>query len=160
MLNINIICVGRLKEPWLKSACDEYLKRLRPYCKLDITELTPYRLPENPYENEIQKALANEGEEIISHIPHGAKVFSLCIEGKQQPSQDFAKRLEEIPLEGCSTVVFVIGGSYGLSPEVKARSDFRLSMSQMTFPHQMARVMLLEQIYRAFQISSGGKYHK
>lgn len=160
MLGVNIICVGKLKEPWLRGACDEYRKRLGAYCRLEITELTPYRLSDNPSEGEIQKALAAEGKEILSRIPQGAEVCSLCIEGKQLPSETFAKKLEEIPLKGCSTVVFIVGGSYGLSPEVKARSGFRMSMSQMTFPHQMARVMLLEQIYRAFQISSGGKYHK
>lgn len=160
MIGITIICEGKLKEKYLRDACDEYSKRLGAYCKLNIVELTPHRIPDAPSENEIANALALEGKEILPKIPNGAKVFAMCIEGKQMPSEKLAERLAECSVQGFSNVTFIIGGSHGLSNEVKARADFKLSMSEMTFPHQLARVMLLEQIYRAFQISTGGKYHK
>lgn len=160
MIGITIICEGRLKEKYLRDACEEYSKRLGAYCKLNIVELAPKRIPDNPSENEIANALETEGKEILSKIPNGAKVYAMCIEGKQMPSEKLAQRISECSVQGFSNVVFIIGGSHGLSDEVKRRADFKLSMSEMTFPHQLARVMLLEQIYRAFQISTGGKYHK
>ena len=160
MIGVTVICVGKLKEQYLRDACAEYSKRLGAYCKLNIVELTPHRLSDNPTEGEIAAALEAEGREILSKIPNGAKVYSMCIEGKQMPSEQLAKRISECSVQGFSNIAFVIGGSFGLSVEVKQKSDFRLSMSEMTFPHQLARVMLLEQIYRAFQISAGGKYHK
>lgn len=160
MIGITIICEGRLKEKYLRDACEEYSKRLSAYCKLNIVELSPKRIPDNPSENEITNALELEGKEILSKIPNGAKVYAMCIEGKQMPSEKLARRISECSVQGYSNVVFIIGGSHGLSDEVKRRADFKLSMSEMTFPHQLARVMLLEQIYRAFQISTGGKYHK
>ena len=160
MIGITIICEGRLKEKYLRDACEEYSKRLGAYCKLNIVELAPKRIPDNPSENEIANALETEGKEILSKIPNGAKVYAMCIEGKQMPSEKLAQRISECSVQGYSNVVFIIGGSHGLSDEVKRRADFKLSMSEMTFPHQLARVMLLEQIYRAFQISTGGKYHK
>ena len=160
MIGITLICEAKLKEKYLRDACDEYIKRLGAYCKLNIIELPPKRLPENPSDAEISAALEAEGKEILSKIPNGAQVYAMCIEGKQMPSEQLAERLCQCSVQGISNVVFVIGSSYGLSDEVKRRADFRLSMSQMTFPHQLARVMLLEQIYRAFRISSGGKYHK
>ena len=160
MIGITVICEGKLKEKYLRDACDEYKKRLSAYCRLNIIELTPHRISDNPSDGEIFNALEIEGREILSKIPNGSTVYAMCIEGKQMPSRVLAKRLEECPLQGYSNAVFIIGGSYGLSDEVKKRADFRLSMSEMTFPHQLARIMLLEQIYRAFQISSGGKYHK
>lgn len=160
MLGITLICEGKLKEKYLRDACEEYKKRLGTYCKLNIAELTPHRISENPSESEITNALNTEGREILSKIPNGAMVYAMCIEGKQMPSEKLAQRIAECSVQGFSNVVFIIGGSHGLSDEVKNRADFRLSMSEMTFPHQLARVMLLEQIYRAFQITTGGKYHK
>lgn len=160
MIGITVICEGRLKEKYLRDACDEYSKRLGAYCKLNIIELAPHRIPDNPSENEIANALNAEGREILSKIPDGAKVYAMCIEGKQMPSEKLARTISECSVQGYSNIVFIIGGSHGLSEDVKKRADFRLSMSKMTFPHQLARVMLLEQIYRAFQISTGGKYHK
>ena len=160
MIGITVICVGKLKEKYLRDACAEYSKRLGAYCKLNIIELTPHRLPDNPSENEIAAALEAEGREILTKIPNGAMVYAMCIEGGQMPSEQLAKRISECSVQGCSNVVFIIGGSFGLDVEIKRKADFKLSMSEMTFPHQLARVMLLEQIYRAFQISSGGKYHK
>lgn len=160
MLGVTVICEGRLKEKYLRDACDEYSKRLGAFCKLNIVELTPKRLSDNPSQGEIENALTAEGKEIISKIPSGAKVYAMCIEGKQMPSEKLAQELTECAVSGFSNAVFIIGGSFGLSDEVKKRADFKLSMSQMTFPHQLARVMLLEQIYRAFNIAGGGKYHK
>ena len=160
MIGITVICEGRLKEKYLRDACDEYSKRLGAYCKLNIIELAPHRIPDNPSESEIVNALNAEGREILSKISDGAKVYAMCIEGKQMPSEKLAKCIADCSVQGYSNVVFIIGGSHGLSQDVKKRADFRLSMSEMTFPHQLARVMLLEQIYRAFQISTGGKYHK
>ena len=160
MMNINIICVGKLKEDYLRMACAEYEKRLGAFCKLKITELTPARLPENPNDTLIEAALKDEGERILEKISPSEAVFALCIEGKELSSENFSKEIEKCALSGFGTISFIIGGSHGLSPAVKNRAKFRLSMSPMTFPHQLARVMLLEQIYRAFMISSGGKYHK
>ncbi len=160
MMNINIICVGKLKEDYLRNACAEYQKRLGAFCRLKITELQPARLPENPNDSQINAALEEEGKQILSKIAANEAVFAMCIEGKMLSSEKLSQEIENYALKGFGSLCFIIGGSHGLSPAVKARANFRLSMSPMTFPHQLARVMLLEQIYRAFMISSGGKYHK
>lgn len=160
MQNITIICESKLKEKYLRDASDEYSKRLTAYCKLNIVELTPHRISDNPSQTEIDNVLEAEGKEILSKIPNGAKVYAMCIEGKQMPSEKLASELVDCGVRGFNNVVFIIGGSHGLSDSVKKRADFKLSMSQMTFPHQLARIMLLEQIYRAYQIANGGKYHK
>lgn len=160
MININIICVGKLKEDYLRNACAEYEKRLGAFCKLKITELTPARLPESPNEAQIEAALSEEAERILSKTTPNDAVFALCIEGKEMSSESFSKEIEKCAVSGFGSLCFIIGGSHGLSPKIKSKSKYRLSMSPMTFPHQLARVMLLEQIYRAFMISSGGKYHK
>ncbi len=160
MQSITIICEGKLKEKYLRDACAEYVKRLSAFCRLSIVELNPHRIPENPSQLEIVTVLEAEGKEILSKIPNGAKVYAMCIEGKQMPSEKLSEQLSLAAVQGFNNVVFIIGGSHGLSETVKKRADFKLSMSMMTFPHQLARVMLLEQIYRAYQISSGGKYHK
>lgn len=160
MLQINIICIGKLKEGYLRDAAAEYSKRLTVFCKLNIIELSPYALPDNPNETLINEALEKEGKAILSKIPDSSFVYAMCIEGKQVTSPKLSAELDNLAVSGRSSICFVIGGSFGLSDEVKRRADVRLSMSEMTFPHQLARIMLLEQIYRAFQISSGGKYHK
>ena len=160
MLNITIIAVGKLKEPYLRDASAEYQKRLSASCKLNIIELNPEKLSDNPSAKEIENALNNEAKKIIEKIPKGAKVYSMCIEGKQRTSEELSAEIDSLAVEGASNIVFIIGGSFGLSDEVKKLSAFRLSMSKMTFPHQIARIMLLEQIYRAMQISMGTKYHK
>lgn len=160
MMNIDIICVGKLKEDYLRMACAEYEKRLSAFCKLRITELTPARLPDNPNEAQITAALEDEGTRILSKIGTNTAVFAMCIEGKMLSSEALSSEIEKRAVSGFANLAFVIGGSHGLSPAVKAKASFRLSMSPMTFPHQLARVMLLEQIYRAFMISSGTKYHK
>ena len=160
MLNITIIAIGKLKEQYLRDASAEYQKRLSASCKLNIIELTPEKLSDNPSAKEIENALNNEAKKIIEKIPKGAKVYSMCIEGKQRTSEELSAEIDSLAVEGVSNIVFIIGGSFGLSDEVKKLSAYRLSMSKMTFPHQIARIMLLEQIYRAMQISIGTKYHK
>lgn len=159
-MNITVISLGKLKEKYLREAIDEYSKRIAAYGKLDIVELTPARLSDNPSRTEIDSALSKESEEIKKKIPNGSYIFSLCVEGKQKSSEELAKAFKDIALNGKSSIVFIIGSSFGLAPEIKKLSDCRLSFSPMTFPHQLMRVMLLEQVYRAFQINNNGKYHK
>ena len=159
-MNITVIALGKLKEKYLKDAISEYSKRIGAYGILDIIELTPVRLSDSPSQTEIDNALSKEAEEIKKKIPNGSYVFSLCVEGKQKSSEELAKTIQDVTLNGKSNIVFIIGSSFGLSPEIKKLSDSRLSFSPMTFPHQLMRVMLLEQIYRAFQINTNGKYHK
>ncbi|MGN0448129.1 MAG: 23S rRNA (pseudouridine(1915)-N(3))-methyltransferase RlmH [Acutalibacteraceae bacterium] len=158
MVNLNVICLGKLKEAYLRDASKEYIKRMGG--KLTVTELTPEKLSDNPSQKEIDTALKAEAKKITEKIPKGAAVYTLCIEGKQLSSEELSGELESLALSGISTAVFIIGSSYGLSDEVKALSKRRLSMSKMTFPHQIARIMLFEQLYRAGQISLGTKYHK
>lgn len=159
MIKVKIIALGKLKEPYLRDAVSEYEKRLRGYCSFDFTELTPKALPENPNESQIQKALSSEAEMILKAIPKGSITVALCIEGKQYPSEELAGLLEKAAINSGS-ITFIIGSSYGLSDEVKRGADIRMSMSCMTFPHQLARVILLEQIYRGFKINEGSAYHK
>jgi len=158
MLNVKIITVGKLKEKYLRDACDEYLKRLKRFGNVTVIELDESRLSDNPSDKEIENALSNEAENILKHA--AGYIIPMCIEGKQLSSVKLANKMADIPVHGQSTVSFIIGSSFGLSEKVKQKADFRLSMSEMTFPHQLARVMLLEQVYRAFQINNGGKYHK
>lgn len=158
MVHIDLICVGKLKEQYFAAAAAEYQKRLGAYCRLTITELPEARLSARPSEAETVAALADEAARM--RIPSGAALWALCIEGERISSEGFARRLEVAQNQGVSRFVFLIGGSHGLSEGIKLRADVRLSMSEMTFPHHLARVMLLEQLYRAFQISGGGKYHK
>lgn len=160
MLRVTVLCVGRLKEAYLRDACAEYIKRLGAFCRLRMVELEEARVPENPSAAQIQTALREEGRRILAKMPPGAVPVALCIEGRELSSPDFSRFLEKIAVDGAGDVVLIIGGSWGLSEEVKGMARLRLSMSPMTFPHQLARVMLLEQLYRAFQISAGGKYHK
>ena len=160
MLNVMIICVGKLKEKFWTDACNEYAKRLKGFCNFSITEVDEEKLPDTPSPAQIQNTLEKEGQRIIAKIPKNAKIISMCIEGKQKSSEKFAREISDLALNGASTLAFIIGGSWGLSQNVKNLSVMRLSMSEMTFPHQLARVMLCEQIYHAFQITSNGKYHK
>lgn len=160
MLSITVLCVGRLKESYWREASAEYLKRLSAFCRPSVIEVEEARVPENPSEAQITAALDLEGKRLLARVPAGAAVTALCIEGRELSSTQLAERVERWTVEGISHVALVIGGSWGLSEEVKRAASLRLSMSPMTFPHQMARVMLLEQVYRAMQISHGGKYHK
>lgn len=159
MIKITLITLGKLKEKYLRDAVDEYAKRLSRYCKLDILELAPVNLPENPSQGEINAALLKEAELIEKRIPEGSVVTTLCIEGKPMSSEHLAEFVNKNTNNG-KNMCFIIGSSYGLSDSIKQRSDLRLSLSAMTFPHQLFRVMLLEQIYRAFKINEGGSYHK
>ncbi len=161
MLRINIICIGKIKEKYFTDAIAEYAKRLGAFCKFGMIELAEERIKSNsPNAAQIDEVLAAEGKRILQKVGASDYVAALCIEGKLLSSEELAQTLDSAAIAGKSTVDFIIGGSYGLSKEVKQRADLRLSMSRMTFPHQMARVILSEQIYRAFEISSNGKYHK
>ena len=159
MMKVTVICLGRLKEKYLTLATDEYRKRLSRYCSLEFLELEPVKLPDKPSESEINAALEKEADLILKKIPQQSEVYTLCIEGKSLSSEEFAKNIDSLKNMGKS-LTFIIGSSYGLSPKIKNLSRLKLSFSQMTFPHQLFRVMLLEQIYRAFMINSGSKYHK
>lgn len=159
MLNVNIICVGKLKESYLREAIEEYGKRMRTLCKLSVIELPEERTADNPSPAQTEKTVSAESDRILQKIGRSDYVVAMCVEGKNLSSEELSAKLEEIA-QISGTVDFIIGGSWGLSDALKARADFRLSMGRMTFPHQLFRVMLLEQIYRAFQISRGTKYHK
>ncbi len=159
MLNVRILCVGKLKEAYWRDACAEYAKRLKAFCSFSIVELPESRLPDDPSQALIEKALEEEGEKLLT-AAKGSAIIPLCIEGKEMTSPKLASTLEELASRGISSVSFVIGSSFGLAEKVKQAGNLRLSMSPMTFPHQLARVMLCEQIYRAFQIQNHGKYHK
>ncbi len=159
MLNVNVICVGNLKEKYFCDALNEYSKRLSRYCKFSVTELVEEKISDQQTQAMIDKTLQKEGERILSKISKNDYVIAMCIEGKNISSEDLAQKLSDISMIS-GTVDFVIGGSWGLSDEVKKRADFRLSVSKMTFPHQLFRVMLCEQIYRAFSINANAKYHK
>ena len=160
MQRVTVLCVGKLKEKFYADAAAEYVKRLQRYCKPDVIELPEYRLPEEPSPAEIQKALQTEGAVIRERLPRGGAVIALCIEGKSCSSEELSRRIIDFGVQGKTQLTFLIGGSVGLDESIKKQADWRLSMSPMTFPHHMARIMLLEQIYRAYQIAAGTKYHK
>lgn len=160
MIKVNVIAVGKLKEKYLKDACAEYLKRLSAYSKTNVIEIAEERASDNPSQNEIEQVKIKEGERIIAKIPKGSYVIPMCIEGIQMSSEDFSKKLEDVSIKGFGEVTFIIGGSFGLSDEVKALGKLKLSFGKLTLPHQLMRVVLLEQIYRAFSISNNSKYHK
>ena len=159
MIKVKIIALGRLKEKYLRDAADEYIKRLKGYCDLEIIELNPVKLSDNPSEKEIDAALKSEAQMILKKVPQNSKITALCVEGKGLPSEKFAKSINSATFDG-APICFVIGSSDGLSEEIKAKAHNRLSLSEMTFPHQLFRIMLLEQIYRAFKINEGSTYHK
>jgi len=162
MMNIHIICVGKLKERFYIDAVAEYTKRLSAYCRLQILELPEEKLPQDPSQAQIDAALKKEAAAIRSKLPPNSRVIALCIEGRLRSSEELAAKLRDAPwgFAGAKHLVFLIGSSYGLDEELKKESSDRLSMSPMTFPHHLARVMLLEQIYRGFKINEGSKYHK
>ena len=160
MQRVTVLCVGKLKEKFYLEAAAEYVKRLQRFCKLELVELPESRLPESPSPAEVQRALAAEAAAIRERLPKGGAVIALCIEGKPCSSVELSRRMEELAVAGKTQLTFLIGGSVGLDESLKWQADWRLSMSPMTFPHHLARIMLLEQIYRAYQISAGTKYHK
>ena len=160
MQRVTLLCVGKLKEAFYADAAAEYAKRLSRYCKLELVELPEERLPENPSPAQIDAALAREADTVRAKLPPGAGLVALCVEGRMHSSEELARRMDGWAQQGGSRLAFVIGGSFGLHSSLKAEAWERLSMSPMTFPHHLARVMLLEQIYRAYQINAGTKYHK
>ena len=161
MQNITVIALGKVQKGFLTDGCNEYIKRLRPLCGFNLIELNDEILPEkNLNQTLIDKALDKEADRILENIPKQSYVISLCIEGKQLSSEELAGVFAQKAVEGYAGVCFIIGSSHGLSEKVKSKSDLRLSFSKMTFPHQLARLIALEQIYRGFSINSGSKYHK
>ncbi len=160
MFDITLLVVGKLKEKFYLSACEEYAKRLGAYCRFTLTELPETRLPDDPSPAEIRAGLEKEADAIIAKVPKGAWLCVFTPEGKMLSSEEFAQKLAEVKLAGKSSACFLIGSSFGIAPRVKQMADFRLSMSAMTFPHHLARVMVLEQLYRAEAIQAGSKYHK
>ena len=159
MLSVKIITVGTLKESYLKEAVAEYSKRLSAYCKLTVVQLKESRLSDSPSEKEIENALEEEARSILAEMSPRAYKIAMCVEGKQMSSEKLAQRLESVSSQ-TSEVCFVIGSSHGLAERVKSACDMRLSVSELTFPHQLLRVILLEAVYRAFNIIAGTKYHK
>ena len=160
MIKIKVIALGKLKEKYWRDAVEEYTKRISGYSDFEIIELTPQKLPESPSEALIEAALKKEAEQIIKMIPKNSAVVPLCIEGKQLDSRALSDYVDKTVMMGHNSITFIIGSSFGLHGDVKRLSDLKLSMSPMTFPHQLARVMLCEQIYRAFKIKEGSAYHK
>ncbi len=160
MIKIKIISVGKLKEKFFSDAAAEYEKRLSAFCSFEATEITPEKISENPTEKEIYNCLKREAAAIEKKIPQGALRVAMCIEGKQMSSQRFSKYITDAAINGKGCIVFLIGSSYGLDEGLKQTAHLKMSMSEMTFPHKLARVMLTEQIYRAFKIANGGTYHK
>jgi 23S rRNA (pseudouridine1915-N3)-methyltransferase len=160
VFEITLITVGKLKEKFYLSAASEYEKRLKGYCKFQIIELQEVRLPEDPSPAQISAGLEKEAEQIFAKLPNNTWFCIFTPEGKIISSEEFAQKLQNIKLSGKSNACFLIGSSFGISPRVKAKADFQLSMGKMTFPHHLARIMVLEQIYRAEAIQAGSKYHK
>ena len=160
MLTIHLSCVGKLKERFYLDAAAEYQKRLGGLCRFQLTELPEARLPDRPSPAQIRQGLEREGAAIRERLPRGGVVVALCVEGKPMSSEALAAAVDRWQTGGSSTLTFLIGGSYGLDPSVKALAQLRLSMSPMTFPHHLARIMVLEQLYRALQINAGTSYHK
>ena len=159
MLSVRFITLGTLKEAYLRDAAAEYEKRLGAFCKFEMIQLKEERLSDDPSQNEINTALERESEKIFAQIPPRAYVVAMCVEGKELSSPELADKLDEIA-NRTSDICFIIGSSFGLSEAVKKRADLRLSISKLTFPHQLMRVVLLEAVYRAFNIQKGTKYHK
>ena len=159
-MKITLITVGKIKEKYFTDAIAEYAKRLSRYCKLEIIEVADEKTPDSASEALENQIKEKEGERILSKVPDSAYVVALAIEGKQLSSEDLADKMEKWNVGGISHLVFIIGGSLGLTPKVLNRADFKLSFSKMTFPHQLMRVVLLEQIYRSFRIRNNEPYHK
>lgn len=159
-MNIRLITVGKIKEKYIQEGIKEYSKRLSRYCSLDIIEIEDEKAPENLSDKEMDIVKQKEGERILAKIPQSSFVIALVIEGKQLSSEDLAEKIDSLMIDGVSDITFLIGGSLGLSNEVISRSNFKLSFSKMTFPHQLMRMILLEQIYRAWRIIKNEPYHK
>ena len=159
-MKITIICVGKIKEKFYTAAVEEYAKRLSRYCRLEIVELADEKTKENASEHENELVKAKEGERILAAIRDDMYVAALAIDGKMLDSVEFSQKIEQLGVTGISNIAFIIGGSLGLDKRVLDRADYKLSFSKMTFPHQLMRVILLEQIYRGYRIMKGEPYHK
>ncbi len=159
-MNINVISVGKLKEKYLKLGIEEFSKRLSKYCKLDLIELEDEKCPENLSEKDMEIVKNKEGQRILSKIKNNSYVIALAIDGKNLSSEELADTMSKLAVRGNSHITFIIGGSLGLSDEVLKRADYKLSFSNMTFPHQLMKLILLEQVYRAFRINNNEPYHK
>ena len=160
MIKVNVIAVGKVKEKFFRGAIDEYVKRLGRYCKLEIIEVTDEKTPDNASDHEVELIKEKEGERILKNISSDAYVIALAIEGKQLSSEELAEKIDKLGIQGTSHIQLVIGGSLGLADKVLKRADMLLSFSKMTFPHQLMRVVLLEQVYRAYRIIHNEPYHK
>ena len=160
MFSITVIAMGKLKEKFYINAAAEYEKRMKSYCQFQLLELPEFRLPDNPSPAQIQTGLDKEADLILSKIPKGAWVCILTPEGKLLSSEALAQQISDVKLSGKSSACFIIGSSFGMSNRIKNAADYKLSMSPMTFPHHLARIMVLEQLYRAESIQAGSKYHK
>lgn len=158
-MNITVVCVGKIKEKFFTDAIGEYAKRLSRFCRLEIIEVKDIKIPDNASDKECEAIIEKEGEAILSKIPKDSYIIPLCIEGKELSSPDLAEKINSIAMEK-SHITFIIGGSLGMSDNVKTLGNFKLSFGKMTLPHQLMRVVLLEQVYRAFKINAGESYHK
>ncbi len=158
-MKITLACVGKIKEKYLTAGIDEFTKRLTPFCKLEVVSINEERMPDNPSDAEKQQVLARETQRLMAVIPENSYVILLDVIGRQLSSPELAAKIDALALEGKSHLTFVIGGAFGYTDELRRRADFALSFSKMTFTHQMIRLLLVEQIYRAFKISRGEKYH-
>ncbi len=159
MININIICIGKLKEKYLKDAVSEYSKRLSKYCKINIIELSDEKIPSKVNDSIINSVKIEEGTKIINSLKNDSYVFSLDLKGKQYSSEEFSHKIQELSVNGYSTITFIIGGTLGLTNEVLKKSNELICFSKMTFPHQLIRVFLLEQLFRGFKIAGNETYH-
>lgn len=159
-MKITVLCVGKIKEKYFTAGIAEYVKRLSRYCKLEIIEVSDEKTPDQASENEEKQIKEKEGERILKNIKDDAYVMALAIDGKQLDSVEFSKKIEQLGVNGVSHILFIIGGSLGLDDRVLKRADFKISFSKMTFPHQMMRMVLLEQVYRGYRIMKGEPYHK
>ena len=158
-MKITIVAAGKIKEKYLSEGIGEFLKRLRPYAQVQIVEIGEEKMKENPSEAEKEKTLTKEGERLLRQVPEGSHLIVLDVYGKNMSSEELAADIDKLGLEGKSNITFLIGGAFGLSKEVRMAADELLSFSKMTFTHQMVRLLLVEQIYRAFKINRGEKYH-
>lgn len=158
-MRITIACVGKLKEKYLRAGVEEYLKRLQPFCKTEITAISEEKMPAEPSDATREQVLQKETERLLKQIPENSYVILLDLHGKEITSPELAEKIDKLTVQGVSHITFVIGGAFGYTEELRKRADFRWSFSPLTFTHQMIRMMLVEQIYRAFKISRGEKYH-
>lgn len=158
-MKITIVCAGKIKEKYLSAGIAEFMKRLRPFAQVEIKEIHEEKMPDEPSAAEKEQVLDKEGEKLLRLVPAGSYLFVLDVYGKEMPSEKLAEKIDQLGIQGRSNITFLIGGAFGLSKEVRAAADEKLSFSQLTFTHQMVRLLLVEQIYRCFKINRGEKYH-